>query len=284
MLPIPLRQFYLDCCAKTSGWFPVEPKGEPISPGDFGPVKNGSVAPLGNLFQMKMVDDIEITDPPISFGRPDWRLSSGVRASQETAQFDEGGEVGLWRSQHLRFREPGSYLLCGINPRAAFIANWSRIQDEVTLKLTISKYSFRQVWVVTDVLYFDRWGLAVAESDQAELDLSVRYEGVDTGFDHLSMLSHQASQMRRSQGLSVLERGSDERSLFFKAKKLVLTQRVRDRLLGDMMREAADGFNRISAWMKSDLTSRLDYSAVNPNSCLETFTWTDATIDDLIKT
>ncbi len=271
------RPFYQQCYLKTGGWIPMMPFASKLELGDFGQIQSAGFRPLGNIGKLNLVHAIKSTDL-ISLNPSDWQLESGVEKTVGSTQTQNDGQenVTTWNTQTLTFKQKGDFIFHGVQPKACFIANWSEFKSSITLKLTQADYSFRDVYVVTALASVNHWGFAIAGEDGAQLELAAQMS--DT--NHFTLLSHQSVIALQNRHIASFEKSENRAAYFFKAKKLVLSDKKKDMFLNQLLQlEPAEMTN----WLSSNLINRVQVNELTPNTCLDYFDWVDTSLDDVEK-
>lgn len=275
------QQFYREFYLHSGGWIPVMPLGCKLELGDFGQIARGGFKPLGNITQLRLVYEIKTT-VPLALNPPDWQLESGLEKTSVSlySQTNEQNISSTWSKQELALKQKGDFIFHGVEPKARLICNWSEFKQDITLRLTQTEYSFREVYLITALATVKPWGLAIAGADNAELDLVAETAQTDS----YALLSHHSVTMQHSRQLALFENSADLPGYFFKAKKLVLSDRKKDQLIDRLLqKKAAQGEPVLADWLSGDLLNSVQTNELNAANCLEYFDWVDATLDDLEK-
>lgn len=272
------KPFYRDCYVKT-GWLPMQPLARGVAVGDVCQLRQGRLRPLLNLAEAHLVEKLALS-PAVPLDPLDWGFSHGVQQTlcETRSSEDEEGERAASTRQVLEFGQPGAFIFHAATARARLLTNWDQIRDDVTLKLTQLHYSFRDVYVVTAVAVAEQWALAVAGEAGARLEMAV----ATSGGDRYALLSHGSASDSQAQGLAEFERGHGQPAHFFKAKKLVLSDAMHDRYLGQLLEHPghlrpADMGN----WLDTSLLNLVKSNELNLATAISFFSWAGLTLDDI---
>jgi len=261
----------------SGGWLPMMPLTKTVVPGDFGQLRGDSLVALGNILDLSLVQPVVASEPRALADH--WCWTSGMISQyrgSETQTSEGEANYRCWQKQALGFEEAGSFAFHGREPQGQWLLNWAEFAPDITLKLTQSRYSFREVVVVTAVAEVNRWGLVVAASSDAELVV------ISEDSNDWSGLSHPSSQLAKSRGLAQVVLGCEQSGYFFKAKKLVLSQPAHDQLMQQLLLQPNSPTGaQLSHWMSGGLINWLPADILNLNTCLETFGWADVTLADM---
>lgn len=279
------RSFYQQCYLCTGGWIPMLPFAAKLELGDFGQIQQAKFSPLGNIAKLRLVFTIKSTDT-LPLNALDWQLEAGMEnhsgSTQTQSQIQADGQENLsaWSTQTLTFKQKGDFVFHGTKPKAKFIANWSEFKQDITLKLTQADYSFREVYVVTALASVSHWGLVIAGAEGAQLELAAQtYET-----DYFTLLSHQTATALNSRHIAVFDKSTGLPGHFFKAKKLVLSDKKKDQLFNQMLQQSVPPeSDEMSNWLNTNLLNRVQANELNPANCLEYFDWVDVSLDDVEK-
>jgi hypothetical protein len=272
-------KFMAHSVSHSGGWLPMMPLTKAVVPGDFGQLRGGSLAALGNILDLSLVQPVDANEPLAL--ADDWCWSSGVipqyrGSGNETQSSDGGANDRGWQKQALGFDGPGSFAFHGRAPQGQWLLNWAEFAPDITLKLTQSVFTFREVVVVTAVAEVSQWGLAIAGGADAELVVTSE-DSSDWGG-----LSHQSAQLAQSRGLTQAVLGCEQGGYFFKAKKLVLSAQKHDQLMQQLLQQANPPTEaQLSHWLLGGLINRVQANELNLNTCLDIFDWADVTLADL---
>lgn len=268
-----IRDSYLQ-----TGWIPMYPFGQNIANGDVFQIQNQQMLSLLNIQQLGLTHPEKYSDF-ISLREHDWPESFACVQTLNkyfSEQTDQG--ISQLRQQHYAFQQSGGYLFKGKNPQGRFLLNWHKIADELIVKLTQSKFTFQEVYVVTDVAEMRHWGLAIAAHADAELHLLAESERSTCLFDA------ENCQMTDSRYLSEYQHHQDRPLYFFRAKKLVLSAKKHDEYLAEMLHN--DGVMQTSYhknWLQTSLLNLASSNELNINTCMDFFDWQEVGLDEVVK-
>lgn len=243
--------------------------------GDFGQIQSAGFRPLGNIAKIQLVHTIKSTDF-ILLNPADWQLELGLEKTIGSMQTQADGQENVitWNTQTLTFKQKGDFIFHGVQPKACFISNWSDFKSGITLKFTQADYSFRDVYIVTAIASVNHWGFAIAGEDCAQLELAAQMFETD----HFTLLSHENVVALQNKHIASFEKSAGRETYFFKAKKLVLSDKKKDMFLNQLFQlEPCERAN----WLSSNLINRVQANELTPNTCLDYFDWVDTSLDDV---
>lgn len=276
-------QQYNQNCFKLSGYLAASPTLAPLCVGDFAQVSQGQAKVLGNLLGVNFANEIIINETAITAKDSPWVLSEGVEHQQKLQQSDglavESANLGSWQKNIYQFKSPESFIFHGKEGINEGIGNWNDVSSEVTLRLTQSHYSFRQVLVITEVLRFDQWGLAIAAKANGQLELALQADMQLQGHDAHAVLSHQQRVMQSSRNMYFAGAGDDSQRLFYRAKMLVLSDALQDRARNDIIQNQHLTPTMRANWLTSDSINGLSANTITVNNCIDSFVWRNLTPD-----
>ena len=254
------------------------PLSQPILLGDFCQIQRSRLKPLGNLSQLNLADVYLSATLPMN--EDDWKLSAGVnQIYYSTEQTINDQDQSLeWNKQILGFADIGSFVFHGTNPQCEFMLNWSELVENITVTLTQGSFSFRELYVVTAIAMLDSWGLAIAGKDEARLEMSSEISEADC----YTLMSNPACRATESKYISSYSKSSGYPAYFFKAKKLVLTDRMRETFLSELLQQSEQlAEAQVANWIDAKLINKLKSNELNMVTALEFFTWVDVSLDDV---
>lgn len=295
------QKFYKGLYMRTGGFIPSKPLGQNVYPGDFFQIKNGEMIVLGNIFRQGIVDTDNCNlGYGIKLNPANWNFKEGVTkpySGRGSGNNPIEGEFE-YRKEILAFNSPGSYIFKGNNPESVKIANWSEIKNELIIKLTQTLFSFREVYIVTESATNSDWTLAVANEEEAELEIATEDE--NSGL--VDIFGHSNSKTVQSKNIEFYQREEHRIPSFFKAKKLVVQQQELETFISELMTErmnlyewADDFFDydfykggsmhspKYSENVQGSVLDMLQANQLNPNTALLYFRWEDANLDDIQK-
>lgn len=286
------EKFYLG----TNGYMPTNPVTEIIYPGDFFQIINGKIQRLGNIYKEDLVEKIRISEA-VQLSAYRWQISSGLH--KEFSIKEMTNETSQpYMKQILRFQDAGSFAFRANEPEMIKISNWDHISDELIVKLTQSKYGFRELYLATEIVTAKQWTLAISGRRDAELELVSDSENASL----VDIFGVKGTKAIQSKGIDIYENKSGRTPNFFKAKKLV----IRDDKQGVGFDRILKAENEIHGWAKEFydysfdldppfigqhhseyfLTNAIDMlvgTAVDIKNALEHYKWVDASLDDVMK-
>lgn len=261
-----------------SGWIPMYPFGQMINSGDVFQIQNGQLLSLFNIAQLDLTRP-EVIRGDLPLREQDWPHTSGCLQINNNV-YDEVTESGgtRYRQQHYRFERPGAYLFSGRNPSGQFMMNWHHLSEELIVKLTQSKFTFQEVYVVTATAQIPQWGLAIADRSDAELRLSAQTES-----EYCLFLS-ESCRITDSSYMSVYEHSHTRPLYFFQAKKLILSDQKYDHYLRELLLKEEDmSMHYTKNWLQSSLLNLATSNELNISTCMDFFQWQDANLDDVVR-
>ncbi|WP_299767682.1 hypothetical protein [uncultured Dokdonia sp.] len=295
------KNFYRSFYNRTAGFIPSKPINQTMYPGDFFQIRNGEVIILGNIFQNGIIAKEEcVLQNGITLNGASWNFSEGVTkpySGRDTGTNPIEGEFNFSK-QILAFDTAGSFVFNAQHPEAVKIVNWNDIAAELIIKLTQTLYSFREVYVVTESAVASSWTLAVAGSDEAELEIAAESES--PGF--VNLFGDATSKTIQAKDIEYFHRETKKKPTFFKAKKLSVQQDKLEIFVNELITQdskktdwAKDFYeyafdydtehfsSSISINAQTCVLDMLQANELNPNTALSYFKWTDTNLDDIEK-
>jgi len=294
------RNFYRTFYLKTGGYIPTRSLSQNVYPGDFFQIRQGQIIVLGNIFRNGIVD---VNACRFDYGNKlnpmSWNFGDGVTKPYSGRGSGQGPIAGDFEfsRQVLAFAANGSFLFKGHDPESVRIGNWNELQQQLIIKLTQTIYSFRDLYLVTEVATMSHWSLVVASSENAELEIATDAEN----FGLADIFGHSSAKTIQSKDIEFYHHEPKRRPCFFKAKKLVVQDEKQDVFISEFLTEkegtdawAGDFFNydfnyehtstaHMPAGTQISILDMLQANQLNPNTALLYFRWTDANLDDIEK-
>jgi len=292
------RQFYNSFYVKTNGFIPTMPLNLKVYPGDFFQIKNGEMIVLGNIFRNGVIDLDEVDlEYGVKLNPANWEFSKGVTkpySGRSSGQSNLEGDFNFTR-QILAFENRGSFSFKGRNPEVVKYSNWREIQQELIIKLTQVYYSFRELYLVTDVATTEDWTLAIAGTDNAELEIAIDSED----FGLVNIFGHEKSNTVQAKDIEYYNREKHRNPVFFKAQKLVVQNEKIDVFINELIQESASKGEWVESFFDYNFHKETSYfspsqsiaetcilemlrsNELNPNTALLYFGWDDASMDDI---
>ncbi|KAF2517480.1 hypothetical protein E0W68_10940 [Flavobacterium salilacus subsp. salilacus] len=292
------KNFYRNFYMRTGGYIPAKPLNSVIYPGDFFQIKNGEIIILGNLFRDAVIDPAEAAiNYRNKLNANSWNFNDGLSKpySGRTNGHDITDGNFEYSKQVLAFAKRGSFIFHSTDPETTKIANWMEIQQQLIIKLTQTYYSFREVYVVTEIADTSAWSLAIAAEQNAELEIASE----DENFGLTDIFGHQSTKTIQSRDIEFYHKESSRKPCFFKAKKLVVNDEKMDYFMSELINRRAeqqewaksfydidinnDAYNHYYIPAKSEINplDMLSGNELNPNTALLYFRWADASLDDV---
>lgn len=290
-----LKENFFRDCFRLTGWIPMQPLHSPVAIGDLCQIHNRHLQVLTSLNHLELTEKPLCSDP-VPLNHKDWRIYKGVHqtmcAIEEITQqhareniVDDVNARNYWTRQVLQFDESGSFIFHGNAPYAKVLRNWYRIKDDTTLKITQTHYAFRDIYLVTGVAVVDEWALAIAGAANAELSTSTEARDMDL----FTLISHTSARTNECRDVACYEKSSGQPAYFFRAKKLILSDRVQDAYLKRLLDNARDlGARELGNWLgnsgvNNSLLNLMTSNELNLSTAIEFFSWADASLDDVEK-
>ncbi len=269
-------------------------------PGDFFQIRNGEIIVLGNIFQNNMVDkeNIELRYG-VQLNPAAWNFSDGISKPYSARGTGQGAIEGSFEfsKQIIAFSGTGSFIFKCNAPESVKILNWNEIAQQLIIKLTQTMYSFRELYLVTEIAVPQDWTLAISGSDNGELEIATESEN-----DGLVDIFGQAgTKTTQSKGIEYYHHETKRKPVFFKAKKLVPQQDKLEGFINDYIPGRMNAGKWASSFYKNDfyedpvyvsaltenaqmcMTDMLAPNELNPNTALLYFRWEDAGLEDIEK-
>lgn len=272
------KDFYRDCYLQT-GWIPIQPLTRKLAPGDVCQIQDGQFRSLLNIVDAHLLEEVKISHA-VPLDPCNWELSRGVKQSacEITAYKDDNGDRYQRTKQILEFSKAGSFMFHASEPTAQLLLNWDMLSDDLIVKLTQLHYSFRHAYIITGVATMKNWGLVVAGKRKAWLEMTA----VVGNTDWYSMLSHGTAKTVKCKGIACNEMARGMEAHFFQAKKLVLSDAIRDHLVRHVLHNKGDLSAAVMAnWLQADLLNLSKNNELNLSTCLNYFDWADVSLDDV---
>lgn len=292
--------FYRSFYARSGGFIATKPLSQVVYPGDFFQIRNGEMIVLGNIFRDGVVQaqDVEF-GYGIKLNPVNWNFSDGVTkpySGRGSGRNPIEGEFE-YSKQVIAFSQEGSFFFKGNNPEAVKIMNWSGIQQQLIVKMTTTLFSFRELYIVTDIATTSDWTLAIAGAPKAELEIATDSEN----FGLVDIFGHHSAKTIQSKEIEYYNREEHRKPSFFKAKKLVMQDEQLDVFISDLIAQMAakntwaSGFYDYEFYNDTSSVTEVPVAAyvsvldmlqanqLNPNTALLYFKWMDANLDDIEK-
>ncbi len=290
------KKFYKAFYMKT-GFIPANILS--VFPGDLVQIRNKEIILLGNIYRNGIVDPEEAAiEKNLGYNASNWSFNSGVSKSYSgrgTGNNLIEGEFE-YSKQTLSFSDMGSFIFKANNPEGIKISNWQAIKDALIIKLTQTLYSFRDVYVVTEIASTSDWTLAIAGAPEAELDLATESEN----FGLVDIFGKESTKTIQSKDIEFYHKESRRLPNFFKAKKLTVSDDKMEAFITDYVKSNDDEkewlhtffdsnleFNPIalasrhSNMLQINLLDMLSSNQLNPNTALSYFNWANADLNDI---
>jgi hypothetical protein len=284
------KPFYRNFYLKTGGFIPTVPVNQHIYPGDFFQIQDGEIVVLGNIFQSGIIRSENVMleyDYPLN--PASWKLSEGVAERNLRVDTDASSRL------EMSFKEKGSFYFSANHPKAVRIQNWGAIQDELIIKMTLTHYSFRELYLATEVAMASDWGLVISGDKNGRLEIVNDKDN----FGLTDIFGHTGSRTTQSVNIEYYHQESKKKPLFCKAKKLGVTDDQLSIFQSDLINSRTSRANWAQSFFDFDFdlnelnppqslvnsdTSALDMlqsNQLNPSTALQYFRWTDANMDDV---
>jgi hypothetical protein len=294
------RNFYRNFYLNTGGFIPTRSLNQNTYPGDFFQIRNGEIIVLGNIFRDGIID-IEQCKLSYAFKLSPamWSFGNGVTKPYSGRGSGNGsyGDEFEFSKQVLAFADYGSFIFKGNEPESVKITNWSELQQQLIIKFTQTIYSFREIYLVTEVATACDWTLAVASSGKAELEIASENEN----FGLVDIFGHHSAKTIQSKDIEFYHREPKRKPCFFKAKKLTVQDERLDVFISDLITRRLDQDEWASRFFdydfsyypadnvqvpgaaKASILDMLHANQLNPNTALLYFRWAEANLDDVEK-
>ena len=289
--------FYTEFYQKTGGYIPTKPLNTAVYPGDFFQIKNGELILLGNIFRSGIIasEDVELSSGD-KLNSANWNFSRGASKTYSgkdhghdvTGEFDHSRQV-------ITFNDFGSFYFRSNNPEAVRILNWNEINQALIIKMTQTHYSFRELYIVTEVATTSDWTLAISE-DKGELEIATE----DENFGLVDIFGHSSANTIQSKNIDYYHRESKRIPSFFKAKKLIIQDEKIEVFISDLIQSQASTYEWVSSFYdynfehepapqsppqitQGSFLDMLQANQLNPNTALNYFKWSDVSMNDIEK-
>jgi hypothetical protein len=292
--------FYRTFYGRSGGFIATKPLAQVMYPGDFFQIRNGEMIVLGNIFRDGVVasQDVEF-GYGIKLNPANWNCSDGISkpySGRGSGRTPIDGEFEFSK-QVIAFSRRGSFFFKGNQPEAVKIMNWSAIQQQLIIKMTQTLFSFRELYIVTEIATTTDWTLAIAGAENAELEIATDSEN----FGLVDIFGHHSAKTIQSKEIEYYHREERRKPCFIKAKKLAVQDEHLDVFISELISQMAarntwaSGFydydfyhdtsyiSDIPTAAQGSLLDMLQANQLNPNTALLYFTWADANLEDVEK-
>ncbi len=250
------KQFCRHCYLNTSGWLPMTPVFSKLALGDFGQIHQGRFKPLGNIQQFPL----QLThSDEIALDAWQWQMESDVEkiTSNHEAQY---------QNQSITFKQKSDFIFHCTEPKARWLYHWADLKPQLILNFTQLDYSFRELCIISAITTVNDWGLVIAATDNACFEWAAQTDEQRSTLH----LNHTSATLLQSQHIACFEKSAGRDAYFFKAKKLVLS----DKTIQDLQRAQP-------TWSNSELINLIPPHQLTVDTCLDYFDWADVTLDDV---
>jgi len=284
------KQFY-----RKTGFIASCPLEQRLYPGDFFQVKQGGIMVLGNVFHKGLVDvGLARFDKHAPLYPPAWDICDGVSKPYSGRGMGTGALQGEFEfsRQVIAFAHRGSFFFRGQHPQAVRLNNWSDLAAQLIVKLTQTMYSFRQVYVVVETATVEGCTLAIAGSDNAELEIA----SAEDNFGLVDIFGKEGTKTIQSRNIEYYHREQNRNPIFYKAKRLQVRDENAPLVVSDLLTER----HQLDAWAggffsydfgntviptttayKPCVLDLLQANELNPNTAMQYFRWDDAGMEDI---
>lgn len=289
------RHFYL----KTGGYLPVKPLTEVLFPGDFFKIIKGEIVVLGNIFRDIIISKEDAAFNTHRLNSINWNFSDGVSkpyTARGSANSPTDGEF-LFSKQILAFSNRGSFTFHAEDVDSTLIINWEDIKQQLIISLTQTRYSFRELYIVTESVSAKQWNLAIAGAENAEMEIAIESEN----YENTDFLGNESAKIIQSKDIDIYLKETTKKPYFFKAKKITIQEDKIESLVQNFtnqrikQNEWAANFYDFSPEnislqslplnMHKDISilEMLPANELNPTTALLYLRWTDMTLEDVEK-
>lgn len=278
------ERFFLDLFKSTGGFVPSWPLGKKVVLGDLIVMKKGRFYTIGNISDRNLYTEFKVS-PYVIPDAQNWQLSSGIQSSFKSANSDvEENWTLLEREKavlRVEFENNGSYLLSCANPKYVRIDDFNKIRKELVRKLSAEIYSFKKIFVVTEVAEADAVSVSIASHANGFMEISSERDIIMNAMD-LHLYSHDI-KMERFLNVPVHFRKEGPEPMFFKAKKLGLKDHMREQLIHDLLKSEGwkDHPTDLANLIDNDLVDVMPPVAIYAGSANEFFGFSNMNASDL---
>ncbi len=295
------KKFYRSFYNRTGGFIPSKPLNQNMYPGDFFQIHNGEIILLGNIFRNNVIakDECKLQNS-IALPEALWNFSKGVTKPYSGREQGNNPIEGDFKftKQVLSFDTKGSFIFNTKTPEAIKITNWDEIEKQLIIKLTQTMYSFREVYVVTESAVASDWTLAIAGTDNAELEIATTSEN----FGLVDIFGDAESKTIQARDIEYYHKETKKKPVFFKAKKLVVQQEKLERFVSEFSAQNSQKSDWVKSFYAYDFEADLEQfsgatsmnaqmsvldmlqaNQLNPNTALSYFKWENTNLDDVEK-
>jgi hypothetical protein len=273
-------------------------------PGDFFQIINGEMIVLGNIFRNNIVSE---KDCHLEYGvkqnSASWNFSDGIskpyslRDDGKSSESNSSESSFRYSKQLIDFKEYGSFLFNSNNVESIKISNWSKVKNQLIIKMTQVIYSFRELYIVTESAVASDWTLAISGSKKGELELATETEN----YELIELFGHEHAKTIQARDIEYYQRKTSGKPTFFKAKKLIVKQEKLETFISELIynnrthaewvinffdydfgkKNNESNHNTINS--QSCILDMLQANELNPNTALLYFDFVDANSDDIEK-
>lgn len=271
------KKFYQNCYRYTGGWLPMNPRYQKVELGDFCTLRRGALVPLGNVTDLNLVEDLIATED-LTLDNANWKFNEGIRESLSHSDLRNIEGNFSQKRYRLDFEDTGSFHFHGKSPKASYLLNWNSCRDDITLKLAQGEYSFREVFVITAVATIKEWAFTLCDGPQGVIEIDFNSDVYNSFF----MIGHSSSEVSTLENIACYEHSTDTPIYFFKGKKMILSDKKREDMLCEILRNRKNAHERyLSHWLTADLLNWPETNELNLTTTLEYFDWRDIVVSDL---
>ncbi|WP_046744091.1 hypothetical protein [Kordia zhangzhouensis] len=295
------KKFYRSFYHRTNGFICTKPLNQNVYPGDFFQIKNGEMIVLGNIFRKNIinVDDV-VFENGVQLNAASWNFNEGVNKAYSGRDIGQNPIEGNFEysKQLLAFDGFGSFFFKSSAPESVKFANWSDFQQELIIKMTQTLFSFRELYIVTESAVTESWTLAIAGSENAELEIATETEN----FGLVDIFGDSNAKTIQARDIEFYHRENKRKPSFFKAKKLTVRQEKLDVFISQLLSERSQLPSWINNFYEYDfyhdessfhpqviknaevsVLDMLQANELNPNTALQYFSWVNTSLDDVEK-
>lgn len=232
----PYAGFYNDLFLQTNGFIPAWPFGEVFQIGDLLMIEGGKMILIGNITDpyfgiTESIDqrqDSRFLEPEIKIYTPiqqQWQCESGVHYSYKSkgSVYEVDGFIFAEdkRGLMINYSNRGSYLFRCKGAKYASFDNFNDLAFKILQRLTSESFSFRELYLITDVAEVEEYALTIASAPQAQLVVSL-LEDTHLTLDDLSdtRRKFEIENTRNMETVRLREKGAP---FFFRANKMTLS-------------------------------------------------------------